>query len=335
MYFKTLAIIFGLILSIGISATIVKVNGAGASFPYPIYSKWFAEYEKTNKKVKFNYQVIGSGGGIRQLIKKTVDFGASDAPMKEKDQKKADWPIEHVPTVLGAVAIAYNAPGLKTGLKLDGETLANIFLGNITKWNHPALTKLNPNIQLPATDILIVRRADGSGTTAIFSDYLSKVSTEWKQKMGVGKTLRWQTGMGARGNDGITYMVKQTPGAIGYVELAYAITNKLNTVALKNQSGKYVQPSPQGVSASSKAMAKAIDPDFTKSITNAKGKDVYPISAFTFILLPQTKENAAKLKEVKKFLLWALSKERQESVKELHYAPLPHSLAKRMRAKLQ
>lgn len=302
-----------------------KVNGAGASFPYPIYSKWFSEYNKENKDVQFNYQAIGSGGGIRQLIKQTVDFGASDAPMKEKDKKKAAWPVKHIPTVLGAVSIAYNLE-IGGSLKLDGMTLAQIFLGEISKWNDERIKKLNPGINLPNKDILIVRRADGSGTTAIFSDYLSTVSKKWESKIGRGKSLKWPVGIGSKGNDGVTATVKQTEGAIGYVELAYALKNNLPTVALKNKAGEFQKPSVTGVSLSAATLSK--NAKVTSSIVDAAGKGVYPISAFTYILLP-VKEETTQLKEVKKFLNWALTTG-QEMTKELHYAPLPESLAKRM-----
>lgn len=210
------------VISMSALAT-VKVNGAGATFPYPIYAKWFFEYKKVKKDVQFNYQSIGSGGGIRQLLKQTVDFGASDAPMKDKDLKKAAWPIMHVPTVLGAVSVAFNLKDVKS-LKLDGPTLADIFLGKITKWNHPSIVKNNPDTKLPGSDILVVRRSDGSGTTSVFSDYLSKISPDFKEKIGHGKTLRWPTTtIGAKGNEGVTGMLKQMEGSIGYIELAYAV----------------------------------------------------------------------------------------------------------------
>ena len=236
----------------------IQINGAGASFPYPIYSKWFNEYEKKNPQVQLNYQVLGSSGGVRQLLKKTIDFGASDVALKKKDLHQAPWPIQHVPTVLGAVVVAYHLPQGKEGknkgeLKLDGPTLASLFLGQIQKWNHPALVKLNPQIQLPSSDILVIRRADGSGTTAIFSDYLNKVSQPWQKQMGVGKSLRWKVGVGARGNDGVTAMIKQTPGSIGYVELTYALNNGLTMASLKNQKGNYIQPTLESISASAKS----------------------------------------------------------------------------------
>jgi len=321
---KLFSILAVLLISTQVQA-VTKVNGAGASFPYPIYSKWFSEYGKLNKDVQFNYQAIGSGGGIRQLIKQTVDFGASDAPMKDKDKKKAAWPVKHIPTVLGAVSVAFNVEVGGT-LKLDGQTLADIFMGTITTWNDERIQKLNLGLKLPAKDILIVRRADGSGTTSIFSDYLSTVSKKWEDKIGRGKSLKWPVGIGAKGNDGVTAAVKQTSGAIGYVELAYALKNNLATVALKNKAGEFQKPSVKGVSLSAATLPE--NASVTASIVDAKGKGVYPISAFTYILLP-VKEETTQLKEVKKFLNWALT-DGQEMTEELHYAPLPKSLVKRM-----
>ncbi|MGB0452247.1 MAG: phosphate ABC transporter substrate-binding protein PstS [Bacteriovoracaceae bacterium] len=322
-----------LLATFSIAEAKVKINGAGASFPFPIYSKWFSEYEKVNTEVQFNYQAIGSGGGIRQLIKQTVDFGASDAPMKVKDKKKAAWPVKHVPTVLGAVSVAYNLPSVKKAIKLDGQTLAGIFLTEITKWNDKKIMALNPGITLPNTDILVVRRADGSGTTAIFSDYLSKVSNDWKEKIGTGKTLRWPgTTIGAKGNDGVTGVLKKTKGSIGYVELAYALKNQLPVVSLKNKSGKYVAPSIEGISASAASLKSDIK-ELAISITDADGDKVYPISAFTYILLPVKSKADAKLMEVKKFLDWALG-DGQKYAETLHYAPLPKNLAKRLRSSL-
>ena len=322
---KSLFSLFLVLLMTTNTFAVTKVNGAGASFPYPMYSKWFSEYNKNNKDVQFNYQSIGSGGGIRQLIKQTVDFGASDAPMKEKDMKKAAWPVKHIPTVLGAVSIAFHLETVKA-LNLDGTTLSSIFMGDISKWNDERIQKLNPSAKLPNEDILVVRRADGSGTTSIFSDYLSTVSKKWESKVGRGKSLKWPVGIGSKGNEGVTATIKQTEGAIGYVELAYALKNNLPTVALKNKAGEFTQPSVRGVSLSAASLKKGAK--VTASIVDAAGKGVYPISAFTYILLPVTKETA-QLREVKKFLHWALTKG-QSMTEELHYAPLPKSLAKRM-----
>ena len=302
------------------SDSIVRINGAGATFPYPLYSKWFSLYNKANPLVQFNYQAIGSGGGIRQLIKQTVDFGASDAPMKAKDHEKSSWKIRHIPTVLGAVSISYNLPNIKKNLNLDGSTLASIFLGDIKKWDDPAIAALNPEISLPKYPILIVRRADGSGTTDIFSDYLSAVSPQWKKKVGRGKTLRWPVGVGAKGNDGVAAQVKNNRGAIGYVELAYSIKIGLPVAALKNRAGNFVLPTIQSISSSAEGVTHI---ENGISIVNASGKNVYPISAFTYILLPL---KHPKIKHMKKFLRWALTKG-QGHASQLHYAPLPKKLA--------
>lgn len=302
---------------------VLKINGAGASFPYAIYSKWFSEYSKANNDVQFNYQPIGSGGGIRQLIKQTVDFGASDAPMKNKDKKKAAWKVMHVPTVLGAVAVSYNQKEIPAGLKLDGTTLADIFLGKINKWNHADIKKLNPSVNLPNKDILVVRRADGSGTTKVFADFLSDVSSQWKDQIGTGKSLRWPVGIGAKGNDGVTALIEQTEGAIGYIDLAHAQKNNLKTIALKNKANEYIAPTVDSISASA-ANLKTNGTDFTASIVNATGKGVYPISAFTYILLPiRDKDN--KLTAIHNFINWALT-DGQGYAAGLYYAPLPKSL---------
>jgi len=331
---KQLMILAAALIFSAQASAITKVNGAGASFPYPIYSKWFSEYKKVKTDVEFNYQAIGSGGGIRQLIKQTVDFGASDAPMKEKDIKKAAWPVLHVPTVMGAVSVAFNLDGVNA-LNIDGPTLAKIFMGEIQKWNDPALVALNKGAKLPNADILVVRRSDGSGTTAIFSDYLSTVSPDFKKKVGKGKALKWPaTTVGAKGNDGVTGVVKQTKGAIGYVELAYAIKNGLPTAKVKNKSGKFTAPSIKGVSASTAKLKDAdYNGDLRISIVDQEGQDVYPISAFTYILLPVTKETT-QLKEVKSFLNWALTKG-QAMAGDLHYAPLPSKLTKVLLKKIK
>ncbi|EPZ52071.1 phosphate ABC transporter, phosphate-binding protein PstS [Bacteriovorax sp. BAL6_X] len=305
----------------------LKINAAGASFPYAIYSKWFSEYSKINPEVQFNYQPIGSGGGIRQLLKETVDFGASDAPMKAKDKKKAKWPVLHVPMVLGAVAIAYNHPQVPDQLKLDGPTLADIYLGKITKWNAAQILALNPGVKLPSDDILVVRRADGSGTTKNFADYLVEVSTEWKQRVGTGKSLRWPTGVGAKGNDGVTSIVSNTKGSITYMDLAHARKNNIKTVALKNKAGLYINPTVEAVSASAKEF-KTEGKELTGSLINSSAKDSYPISALTYILLPMVEKDLKQV-EIYKFVEWAISKG-QSYAKELYYAPLPTELSKKV-----
>ena len=301
-----------------------KINGAGATFPYPIYSKWFAEYQKTHKDVEFNYQSIGSGGGIKQVLAQTVDFGATDAPMSDAELKSAKNPIRHIPTVLGAIVVAYNVKDISANLHLDGATLANIFLGSVTKWNDPAIVKLNPKVKLPTTDILVVRRSDGSGTSAVFTEYLANVSPDFKTKVGVGKNVNWPAGIGAKGNEGVTAMVSQTDGAIGYTELAYAINSKLNTASMKNAKGEFIAPSVASITAAA-ASVKKFDGDLRISIINVDAKGAYPISSFTYILLPENKASAP-LKEVRSFLTWAL-KEGQTYASALNYAPLPKKMS--------
>jgi phosphate transport system substrate-binding protein len=321
--FKNLLMFFLLSVTFNLSAA-QKINGAGATFPYPIYSKWFTEYQKTHKDVEFNYQSIGSGGGIKQVLAQTVDFGATDAPMTDEEMKSAKTPIRHIPTVLGAVTVSYNVTGVGSNLLLDGATLGNIFLGTITKWNDAAIAKLNPKTKLPATDILVVRRSDGSGTTAVFTEYLAAVSPDFKSKVGAGKNVNWPVGIGAKGNEGVTAMVSQTDGSLGYVELAYAINSKLNTASMKNAKGEFISPSVASITAAGSSVKK-FDGDLRISIINADNKGAYPISSFTYILLP---ENAASepLKAVRAFLGWAL-KDGQAFATELHYAPLPKKMS--------
>ncbi|MEE3079240.1 MAG: phosphate ABC transporter substrate-binding protein PstS [Bdellovibrionota bacterium] len=311
---------------------VLKINGAGASFPYAIYSKWISEYSKVNKDIQINYQSIGSGGGIRQLIKETVDFAATDAPMKKKDKKKAKWPVLHIPTVLGAVVVAYNGDSIGKDLKISGSVLADIFLGKITKWNDKAIKSLNPKRNLPDQEILVVRRADSSGTTSVFSSYLSDVSQEWKSKIGAGKSLRWPTGIGAKGNEGVTALVKQTEYAIGYIDLAHAMKNNIYTVSLKNKDGKFVKASVETISSSAKSYQASAD-DFTASLINKEGSDAYPISAFTYFLLP-IKEKDSKLSEIHNFFNWSLS-DGQKYAKDLYYAPLPKNVADKVLKKIK
>jgi len=314
-----------LLLSISINVLAAqKINGAGATFPYPLYSKWFAEYSKEHKDVEFNYQSIGSGGGIKQVLAQTVDFGATDAPMSDEELKQAKTPIAHIPTVLGAVTVVYNVKGLATGLKLDGETIASIFLGKVTKWNDASIAKLNPKAKLPATDILVVRRSDGSGTTSIYSTFLSAVSAEFKEKVGAGKNVTWPAGVGAKGNEGVTALVSQTDGAIGYVELAYANQNKLAFASVKNAKGEFVTPSVDSISKAA-SNVKDASGELRISVINSDAKGAYPISSFTWILLP-TDEKSAPLKEVRSFLTWAM-KDGQKMAASLDYAPLPKKLA--------
>ncbi len=313
------------------SVAVMKINGAGASFPYAIYSKWISEYSKGNQSTQINYQSIGSGGGIRQLIKQTVDFAASDAPMKEKDKKKAAWPVMHVPTVLGAVVIAYNVPAIGPDLKLEGKVLADIFLGKISKWNHADIKALNPGKKLPDSDILVVRRADSSGTTSVFSSYLADVNAEWKSKVGVGKSLRWPAGIGAKGNEGVTALVKQTEGAIGYIDLAHARKNSIDIVLLRNKNNEFVKATVESISASAKSFKPNGD-DYVASLINQEGEGVYPISAFTYFLLPLRNKDA-KLAEIHKFFNWALTSG-QNFAAGLYYAPLPQNVRDSLLKKL-
>jgi phosphate transport system substrate-binding protein len=310
------------------------LTGAGATFPYPIYSKWFSDYaQKTG--VKINYQSIGSGGGIRQLIEGTVDFGASDAPMTDAELAKAKGPVLHVPTVLGADVITYNLPGVTQPLKLTGEVVADIFLGKITKWNDSRIASLNPGIKLPLRDILVVHRSDGSGTTYIFSDYLSSVSKAWAQSPGKGKELNWPVGIGSKGNEGVAGTVKQTEGAIGYVELAYAKQNKLPTASIRNAAGEFVQPTIESVTAAAAGAAEKlpVNTDYRISIVNAPGTGAYPISSFTWLLLYKNQSDATKGKKLVDFLRWALT-EGEQSAASLEYAPLPQGISKRLQARL-
>ena len=307
------------------------LTGAGATFPAPIYQKWFHDYaEKTG--VKINYQPIGSGGGIRQLTEQTVDFGASDAPMTDAELAKTKGgAVLHIPTVLGAVVVTYNLPGAPTALKLTGDVVGDIFLGKITKWNDPRIASLNAGATLPATDILVVHRSDGSGTTYIFSDYLSAVSPAWKAAPGKGKELQWPTGLGAKGNEGVAGQIKQTPGAIGYVELAYAKQNNLPVAAIKNAAGQFVAPSIEAVTAAAGGAAEKLPPntDYRISIVNAPGAGAYPISSFTWLLVYKTAPDAAKGKQLVEFLKWALH-DGEQAAASLDYAPLPASIVARL-----
>lgn len=326
----TCLLTFGLVAASARAATLI--NGAGATFPYPLYSKWFSDYQKVSPETNINYQSIGSGGGIRQFSEKTVDFGATDAPMTDEQLTKAGAPIVHIPTVLGAVVVTYNLEGVEKGLKLSPEVLAGIFLGKITKWNDTQITKENPKAKLSG-DILVVHRSDGSGTSAIFTDYLSKVSADWKTKVGAGTAVNWPIGLGGKGNEGVTGLVKQTPGSIGYVELVYAENNKLPYASLKNKAGQYVMPSVAAVTAAADGALKAMPEDFRVSLTNADGKQSYPISGFTYLLVWKTPSDAKKGAELVKFLKWSM-KDGQAKAAEMFYAPLPKSLVTKVEAKI-
>ena len=297
------------------------LNGAGATFPYPIYSKWFSEYHKLHPDIQMNYQSIGSGGGIRQVLAGTVDFGASDGPMTDDQLKEAKTKILHFPTVLGADVPAYNIPGVTSELRFTPEALAGIFQGKIAKWNDKALTSVNPGVNLPDKDIIVVHRSDGSGTTYIWTDYLSKVSSDWQSQVGKGTSVKWPIGLGGKGNEGVAGMIRQLPGSVGYVELIYAVQNNISYGSVKNSSGNFVKASLESVTAAA-ASAPKMPQDFRVSITNAPGKDAYPISSFTWLLIPQESKDAAKGKILADFLNWMVT-DGQKMTAALSYAPLP------------
>lgn len=302
------------------------INGAGATFPYPIYSKWFDEYHKKNGNIQINYQSVGSGAGIRQVTEGTVDFGASDGPMNDEQlkayQDKHGFAILHFPTVLGADVPTYNIPGVTAELKFNPEALAGIFLGKVTKWNDPAIAGPNKGVNLPNSDIIVVHRSDGSGTTYIWTDYLSKVSDEWKNKVGKGTSVNWPAGLGGKGNEGVAGTVKQTPGAIGYVELVYAIQNNMPYGVVKNSSGAFIKADLNSVTAAAASAAKGMPSDFRVSITNAPGKTAYPISSFTWLLIPAKFSDAGKRNAMKGFLNWMMT-DGQNDTEALSYAKLP------------
>jgi len=312
----------------------VDLTGAGATFPYPLYSKWFSDYAaKTG--VRINYQSIGSGGGIRQLSEGTVDFGASDSPMRDDEIAKAKGPVLHIPTVLGAVAVTYNVPGITAPLRLTGDVLGDIFSGTIKKWNDSRIAALNPGVALPASDILVVHRSDGSGTTYVFTDYLTSVNKAWAAGPGRGKEVPWPVGLGGKGNEGVAGQVKQTPGAIGYVELAYAKQNDLPVAAMRNAAGNFVVPSPAGMTAAAAGVAEKLpaNTDYRLSIVNAPGADAYPISSFTWILVYEQQQDSVKARKLVDFLRWALSEGEQQAA-TLDYAPLPSSMAAQLQTRL-
>ena len=302
------------------------INAAGATFPAPIYQKWFEEYHKAHPDVQINYQPIGSGGGIRQLTENTVDFGASDMPMTPEEMSKiTKYKVLHFPTVLGGIVPAYNVPGA-ANLKFSSSTLSGIYLGSIKKWNDPALVKDNPGVKLPNEDITVVHRSDGSGTTFVFTDYLSKVSPEWKAKVGAPNTsVSWPLGLGGKGNDGVAGLVKQTPNSIGYVELIYAAKTNMEYGSLKNAAGNFVKADVSTVTDAAAGAAKSMPPDFRVSITNAPGKNAYPISSFTWLLIPDKIDNPAKKKAITEFLQWMLTTGQADAA-GLYYAPLPKAV---------
>jgi len=305
------------------SGTVAGLTGAGATFPNPIYTRWFDEYHNATG-LQINYQSIGSGGGIRQFTEGTVDFGATDGPMKDEEIAAVGGNVLHIPTVIGAVVLTYNLPSLgDTRLTLDGQTIAEMFLGRITRWNDRRIVALNPGVNLPDAEIVVVHRSDGSGTSFIFTDYLSKVSPEWKSEVGAGKSLEWPTGIGAKGNEGVTQQVKQLEGSIGYVELIYALSNQLAYAAVRNASGDVVVPSLETASAAAGGVSWPTDTDFRVSITNPSGPGAYPIASFTWLLIKQDNPDPAKGAAIKKFLEWMVSPAAQGIASELGYAPLP------------
>jgi phosphate transport system substrate-binding protein len=310
-----------------------NINGAGATFPYPIYSKWFTEYSQAHPDVKINYQSIGSGGGIRQVTEGTVDFGASDGPMSDEQLGASKVKITHIPTVLGAVVPIYNLPGVNGELKFSQDAIAGIYLGKITKWNDPYIAKENPGVNLPDKQILPVYRSEGSGTTYIFTDWLSKVSPEWQQKVGRNSAVKWPVGIGQKGSEGVSGMVRQSPYAFGYVELIYAEQNKIPFGLVRNKSGKFVKASTAGVTAAAAANAAKIPADYRVSITDATGADSYPISSFTWLLIPTQAKDAAKGKALVNFMEWMLDRGEGEA-SALSYAPLPKAVADRVKQTL-
>lgn len=315
------------LLGVTVAAQKVNITGAGATFPDPIYEKWFSEYNKLHPEVQINYQPVGSGGGVSQITQQTVFFGASDMPMTDDALSKTPGHVFHFPTVLGGVVPIYNIPGVTAELKFTGPLLADLYLGKITKWNDKAIAAVNPGVSLPATDIAVVHRSDGSGTSFIWTDYLSKVSPEWKQKVGANSAVSWPTGLGGSHNDGVAALVKQTPGALGYVELIYALQNSLASGPVQNAAGKFVKATLESVTAGAAGAAANMPPDFRVSITNAAGADAYPISSFTWLLLYENPKDKALSKTMNDFVKWALG-DGQKLCAGLGYAPLPANVVK-------
>ena len=321
-----------LVLALPVMAQ-TTLNGAGATFPNPIYSKWFSEYNKLHPDIQINYQSLGSGAGIRQVLSGTVDFGASDTPMSDEQLAQSKTKILHIPTVLGAVVPAYNVPGVSAEVKFTPEALAGIFLGKIQKWNDPAITQANPSVKFPDKPIIVVHRSDGSGTTFIFTDYLSKVSTEWESTVGKGTSPKWPVGLGGKGNEGVAGQIRQLEGSIGYVELIYAVENKITYGSMKNAAGNFVKASLDGVTEAA-ASVKAMPADFRVSITNAPGETAYPISSFTWLLIPVQAKDPKKGQIIADFLNWMVS-DGQKMTSQLSYAPLPPSVAEKVKAAIK
>jgi phosphate transport system substrate-binding protein len=318
----------------GNAADSLIVTGAGATFPYPLYSKWFYEYSNSHPGVNFNYQSIGSGGGIRQVTAGTVDFGASDAPMTDEEMAKLPGPILHIPTAIGAVTVVYHLVGVGPGLRLTPDALAEIFLGKITKWNDPKIASLNPGVKLPAEEIVVAHRSDGSGTTDIFTNYLSTVNKEWKEKVGRGKSVNWPVGLGGKGNEGVAGVVKQIPGAIGYVELAYSTQNKMTVASVRNREGNFVLPSLDSTSEAAAGAAKTMPADYRVALVDAPGKDSYPICGLTWILVYKDQRDEAKGKALVAFLKWAM-RDGQKMNSSLLYAPIPAPVVEKVEITLK
>ncbi len=328
-YRIALLLLAGLALALPVMGQ-TTLNGAGATFPYPMYSKWFSDYNKLHPDVQINYQSIGSGGGIRQVLNGTVDFGASDGPMSDEQLKEAKTKILHIPTVMGAVVPAYNVPGVSGEIKFTPEALAGIFLGKIQKWNDPAITQANPGVKFPDTPIIVVHRSDGSGTTFIFTDYLSKVSKEWESTVGKGTTPKWPVGLGGKGNEGVAGQIRQLGGSVGYIELIYAAENKITYGSVKNAAGNFVKATLDSVTEAA-ASAPKMPADFRVSITNAPGKNAYPISSFTWLLIPEQAKDPNKGKIIADFLAWMLA-DGQKMTTQLSYAPLPPNVVEKVKA---
>ena len=332
MIHRIAVLLAGLALALPVMGQ-TQLNGAGATFPYPMYSKWFSEYNKLHPDVQINYQSIGSGGGIRQVLNGTVDFGASDGPMSDEQLAQAKTKILHIPTVLGAVVPAYNVPGISGEVKFTPEALAGIFLGKITSWNDPAITKSNPGVNFPNQPIIVIYRSDGSGTTFIFTDYLSKISKDWANTVGKGTSVKWQIGMGGKGNEGVAGQIRQLQGSIGYVELIYAVENKITYGSVRNAAGTFVKASLDGVTEAA-ASVKTMPADFRVSITNAPGKTAYPISSFTWLLIPAQAKDPKKGKIISDFLDWMVT-DGQKLTSQLSYAPLPGSVVEKVKAAIK
>lgn len=311
---------------------VISLNGAGATFPYPLYSKWISEYNKLNPNVRINYQSIGSGGGIRQITSGTVDFGATDAPMKDSESKQAPRKLFHIPATIGAVVVAYNVPEVTSPLRLAPEVLAEIYIGKIKKWNDPKIKADNAQAKLPPKDISVVYRTDGSGTTAVFTEYLAKVSPDWKEKVGVGKSVNWPTGLGAKGNEGVTGQVKTTPYTIGYIERAYASQNKLPMVQIRNKTGKFVEPTIAAMSAAAESVQ--MPEELFVSLSDADGPDAYPITSYSYLLVYEDAKDAVKGEALAKYIWWGLH-DGQKFASDLDYAPLPAKVLSQVEARLK